>query len=767
MNKFVGRPIERVEDGRLLRGKGLFVDDLALDGMLHVAIVRSAVAHGRIGHVDVAAARALPGVVAAYVGADFDALPSIPVRLAPLDGVERYVQRPIATDKVRFVGEPVAVVVATRPEIAEDGADLVDVGIDALPAITDWATASADRSLLFEAQGTNVAARYTVGDGDIEAAFAAAAYTRRETLSCHRHTALPMETRGLVAAWDAADETLTIWGSTKVLWHNRRAIAGALGLNLDQVQMLGRDIGGGFGVRGELYPEDYLVPFVARDLGRPVKWIEDRREHLMATNHSREMDCDLEIACAADGTILGLRGIVYADMGAYTRTNGGIVPARAAQYIVGPYKVPATAFTVAMFMTNKTPVGTYRGPGRFEANFFRERLMDMAAADLGIDAADFRRANLIRSEDLPYSTGNLVPFEKPAVYDTGDYRAGLERVLEAVDYDRLRRLNGQEIDGRRHGVGLACFVECSGGGPRENARFALDGDGCVSVFTGGSFVGQGLETALTQIAADGLGLPMERIHVCNGSTRDLTEGFGTFASRSAIKAGSAVAATAKTFIDETLALASEMIGRPTNDLHWHNGAVAAHDGTVLFELADLARYAAEKGQALSVEGSFQNPELTFSYGAHAAHVAVDPRTGHVDVLDYYAVEDIGVAINPLVIHGQLIGSIVQGLGGTFLDHLVYDDQGQLLTGTLADYLVPTATDFPIVRGESYADKAAPSNPLGVKGAGEGGIVGVAGAVANAVAAALRPLGAEITRLPLSPSRVWQAITDGHPAKTKV
>jgi carbon-monoxide dehydrogenase large subunit len=759
MTKHVGRPIERLEDLRLLRGKGEFTDDLTLEGMLHAVVVRSPIAHGRIRHINIDGALALDGVVAAYVGADFDSLPTIPIRLAPLEGVEHFAQRPIATDKVRFVGEPIAVVVATTPEIAEDAAERVEIDILSLPAVTDWASSSSAASLLFDAQVNNISAFYSVNDGDIDAAFSSAAYTRRETLYCHRHTALPMETRGLIAAWDADLGALTIWGSTKVLWHNRRALADALRLDLDKVQLLGRDVGGGFGVRGELYPEDYLIPFVARDLGRPVKWIEDRREHLMATNHSREMSCDLEIACSEDGKILGLRGTVYADMGAYTRTNGGIVPARAAQYLVGPYKVPAAAFDVAMFMTNKTPVGTYRGPGRFEANFFRERLMDMAAADLGIDAAEFRQINLIQPQDLPYSTGNLVPFEKPAVYDTGDYPAALQRVLDAIDYDRLRRLNGQYIDGRRHGVGLACFVECSGGGPRENARFVLEEDGSVSIHTGGSFVGQGLQTALTQIAADELDLPMDRIRVHNGSTRELAEGFGTFASRSAIKGGSAVVVVAKIFIDAVLTLASEMIGRPTNDFHWRDGAIRTHDDALIFELEDLARHAASKGEVLAVDGGFHNPELTFSYGAHAAYVAVDPRTGHVEILDYYAVEDIGVAINPLVIHGQLIGSIVQGLGGTFLDHLVYDDQGQLLTGTLADYLVPTATDFPVVRGESYADKAAPSNPLGVKGAGEGGIVGVAGAVANAVAAALRPLGAEITRLPLSPPLVWRAIAD--------
>jgi aerobic carbon-monoxide dehydrogenase large subunit len=756
---FVGQSLERLEDNRLLRGKATFVDDVMLEGMVYLAILRSPVAHGRIVRVDVTRAAEMAGVVAAFAGADFDALPKIPLRLAPVEGVARFLQWPIARDKVRYVGEPIAVVVAATPELAEDALELIDLEIDPLPAVVDWTTACTPSALLFEENNTNVTARYTVSEGDMTKAFASAAYSRRETFYCHRHTALPMETRGLVAAWDKTDGRMKIWGSTKVLWFNRKATAEALGLELDQVDMMGTDIGGGFGVRGELYPEDFLVPFVAKKIGRPVKWIEDRREHLMATNHSREITCDLEIACSREGLILGLRGIVYGDMGAYTRTNGGIVPVRTAQFLIGPYRIPALEFDVAIFVSNKTPVGTYRGPGRFEANFFRERLMDMAANDLGIDAAEFRRINLIREDELPYSTGKLVPYENPFIYDTGDYQAGLERVLEAIGYDRLRSLNGKEIDGRRHGVGLTCFVECSGGGPKENSRVVLEDDGTISVHTGCSMIGQGLETALTQLAADTLGIGMSHIRVHNASTEDLDEGFGTFASRGAIKGGNAVVDGVKNFIEEITRFAGEIMGRAVNDLRWENGTIAAHDGTVLYDLPTLAKHAAARQRVVEANGSYFSTGLTFSYGAHAAYVAVDPRTGAVEILDYYAAEDIGVAINPLVVHGQLIGAIVQGLGGAFLDHLIYDEDGQFLTGTLADYLVPTATDFPKVRGETYGEKLASTNPLGVKGAGEGGIVGVAGAVANAVAAALRPIGVQITSLPLSPPRIWKSIAD--------
>jgi carbon-monoxide dehydrogenase large subunit len=766
VNFFVGQPIERVEDFRLLRGEGMFVDDIVRDGMLHLAILRSPVAHGRIAAIDLAPARALPGVVAVFGADDFAALPPIQLRLAPIAGVERFLQHPIAREKVRYVGEPVAVVAAVTPQIAEDALALITLDIAPLPAVVDWNTASHGAAMLFEQHGTNIAARYPVGFGDVPAAFAKADYRRRERFRCHRHTGLPLETRGLVAEWDERRAHLTVWGSTKVLWHNRKATAQALGLALEQVDLIGTDVGGGFGVRGELYPEDFLVPYVARALKRPVKWIEDRREHLMAANHSREIDCDLEIACTREGKILGLRGTIYGDMGAYTRTNGGVVPAKAAQFLLGPYRIPSVAFEVIIYQTNKTPVGTYRAPGRFEANFFRERLIDMAACDLGIDAADFRRINLIGEAELPYSIGHLVPYEKASVYDTGDYPAGFERILQAIGYERLRARNGQEIDGRRHGVGLACFVESTGGGPKENARFVLQADGSVAIHMGTSGLGQGHETVFAQIAADALGLALEKIRICNGSTADLSEGFGTFASRGAIKGGSAVAEGAKVFIEALLRFAAELIGRAVNDLHWQDGALVTHDGTRRFDLATLAREARARGRSIDVVGSFSNPDLTYSYGAHAAHVAVDGRTGAVEVLDYVAVEDVGRALNPLILHGQLIGAIVQGLGGTFLDHLVYDEQGQLLTGSLADYLVPTATDFPNVRGESFAHKAAPSNPLGVKGGGEGGIVCVAAAVANAVAAALRPLGVELTELPLSPPRVWQAIAEAEQSRVR-
>jgi carbon-monoxide dehydrogenase large subunit len=428
-------------------------------------------------------------------------------------------------------------------------------------------------------------------------------------------------------------------------------------------------------------------------------------------------------------------------------------------FLIGPYRIPAVEFQVALFYSNKTPVGTYRGPGRVEANFFRERLLDMAAADLGIDAAEFRRMNLLTESELPYSLGKLVPYEKAPVYDTGDYPAGLERVLRAIDYDRLVKINGQEIAGKRHGIGLCCYVEMSGAGDRETSRVILRPDGQIAVHTGCPLVGQGLATSLTQLAADALGIPLERVILHNASTEALEEGFGTFASRGAIKGGNAVVAGVNDFIQKVLRFCVDITGCAESELYWDTGTIRLRDGSMKFDLAQIAHHAAERDQAIEGRGNYVGQDMTFSYGAHAAHVAVDPRTGSVELVDYFGSEDIGYAINPRIVHGQLMGAIVQGLGGVFLDHLMYDDNGQILTTTLADYLVPTATDFPVIRGESYGEKRAATNPLGIKGAGEGGIVGVAAAAANAVAAALRPLDVKITSLPLSPARLWQAIVE--------
>jgi aerobic carbon-monoxide dehydrogenase large subunit len=574
-----------------------------------------------------------------------------------------------------------------------------------------------------------------------------------------RHTALPMEPRGLVAEWQ--DGRLTLFGAAKVPFPNRRILAQQLGLPDDAIRMVENDVGGGFGVRGEFYPEDFLIPFAARLVGCPVKWIEDRREHLIATNHARDVSCTLEIACSRDGAILALRGHARADVGAYLRTNGATGARNTAQILSGPYRVPNIHMQVSLHLTNKTPVGTYRGPGRFEADFFRERLFDIAAGDLGIDRVEFRRRNLIAESEMPYALAKVVELDLDTATDSGDYRRTFEHCLAEIGWAAKAPLQGKPIDGRLYGTAIGCYFEGGASGPREHARLVLESDGTVSVHVGSSANGQGLETAFAQIAADALEIPMGRIRgVFHGSTDLLPQGFGTYSSRSIVMGGSAILAAAAKLREMIRAATARRLGCEARDVEIVEGEVRVGAGTSGRTFVPLSEIA---NDGIVADGTYASPHRTYSYGAHAAHVAVDPATGHVEVLDYVAIEDVGRIINPAMLHGQAIGAIVQGLGGTFLEHLVYDQHGQLLTGSLADYLMPSAGDFPVVRAIALEEKPAPHNPLGAKGAGEGGIIPVGGVIANAVAAALRPLGVEPRELPLSPPKVWEMIEEARRA----
>jgi len=757
LKTLVGQPVIRTEDVRLLTGRGRYVDDVHVEGMLHAAVFRSSRPHGRIVAIDSSRAIALPGVVRVFTLPDFVAfLKPIRSRIASMPGFENFLQLPLATDKVRYVGEPIAVVVAETPQLAEDAVSLMSVEIEELPVVASWQAARAGTTLLHEKAGTNVSTNQ-VSRGDAEAAFKTAPYVRREQFSVQRHTAVPMETRGLVAVWDEPSQCMTVSGITKVPFFNRTTLAPMLGLPESSIVMKVADAGGGFGVRGEFYPEDFLVPFIARELNRPVKWIEDRREHFIATNHSREMTCDLEIACDRDGTILGLRGEVVVDVGAYARGTGGTSPSRAAQFLPGPYRIPNYACRINAHVSNKTPAGTYRGPGRIEANFFRERLIDMAAADLGIDPIEIRRRNLVTSREMPFDTGRLVTYEPPAQFDSGDFAGVLEQALTEIGWHDKQALQGREVDGWYHGVGVACFVESSAGGAKEHARIRLLPDGALDVYVGSTNSGQGHETVFAQVCADTLDLPLDGIRIICASTDELEEGLGTFHSRSAVMAGNAVRETALKFLERLKGVASDYFGRPNVEIAWSDGRFHV-DGKPGATLQDLARFATNRGDVIDVPGTFEYTGLKpFSYGTHAAQVAVDPRTGYVKLLDFVAIEDIGRVLNPLITHGQALGALVQSLGGTFLEHLVYDEHGQLLTASFADYLMPTASDFPNIRGKFVELALAPGNPLGAKGAGEGGGVAVAAAIGNAVSAALSSFGVQVRDLPLSPPRVWQLI----------
>jgi aerobic carbon-monoxide dehydrogenase large subunit len=746
-NSFVGAAVERREDLRFLRGRGQYVDDLSPQGLLHAVILRSAVAHGRLRGVDVSAALKIPGVHAVITAQDMPGGPPIiPMRLQPLPEFKPFEQPVIAADKVRYVGEPIAVVLADSAAIGEDALEAIAVDIETLPAVTDRAGATKGDSLLFGPNSGNIALTFTAACGDTAAAFKSAPYVRRESFRTQRHFGLTMEPRGVLAEWDAGRGILTVFGAAKVPFFNRRILAKQIGLPEHAIDMVENDVGGGFGARGEFYPEDFLIPFAARHIGRPVKWIEDRRENLMAMNHAREAEAEIEIACAKDGTILGLRGHTFTDMGAYMRTNGAVGSRNVAQFMSGPYRIPNIDMDVTLFMTNKTPVGTYRGPGRFETDFFRERLFDMVAKDLGIDRVAFRRQNLVVESEMPYAIATITPFESKDQFDSGDYQITLDRCLAEIRWDEKSKLQGKLIDGRYHGLALGCFIEGGAAGPKESARLALNDDGSVTVFMGSSAVGQGVETVFAQIAADALEIPMDRIRdVFHGSTSTVSDGYGAYHSRSVVMGGSALLDAAEKFRAAIRAEAARRLGCAEAAVKIDEDNVAGPDGRAL-PLRDLA--------GISAEGAFVNKKHTYTYGAHAAHVAVDPKTGHVGIIDYVAVEDVGRIINPMTLKGQVIGSLVQGLGGAFLEHLVYDEHGQLLTGSLMDYLLPTASDFPNLRSVTMEMKPSPINPLGAKGAGEGGIIAAGGVIANAVANALSAFDVDLRELPLSPPRVW-------------
>ena len=755
---YIGKPVTRLEDQRLLTGTGQYIDDVKLPGMAVMAILRSPYAHARIRRIDLDAARALDGVIDVFSAGDLDAdMPVIPLRLAPFDGFDRFLQRPIAVGKVRYVGEPMAVVIAQDRYIAEDALELIEIDVEPLPAVVTIEDATAGATLIHDAAGENVGTRYTVSRGDAEAAFGGAAYTRRERFVTNRHGAVPMETRGLIAEFDRDEPRLRLRGATKVNFFNRRHLAAAFGMPETSVELIETDVGGGFGARGELYPEDYLVPIASRRTGRPVKWIEDRRENLTATNHSRDIVCDLEIAATAEGDILGMRAVVRGDMGAYVRTNGGVVPSKAAQFLPGPYRIPSFTCDVQFLITNKTPVGTFRGPGRFEANFCRERMLDLMADDLGMDPAELRRRNLMTPEELPYRIGELVPGDPDATFDKGNYPAALERLLDECSYTE-RSAGTANTDGRARALGIACFIESSAAGPPESAGITVSAGGGVEVRTGASSVGQGTETGLAQICAEFLDIDLDRISVLHGSTTLVETGGGTFHSRNTVMAGNATRIAAEKLKGRAVDLAALRWNCETDDLTFDNGGV--NRSADRLSLQELAAFAESRGETLAAEALFDNEkQMSYSYGAHAAEVVVDIATGVVEVERYWLTEEIGRALNPAMVQGQAVGGVVQGLGGTFLDHFIYDDDGQLLTGSFADYLLPTTSELPEITAIALEESPSEFNPMGFKGAGEGGIVAVAAAVGNAVARALKPYGVSINELPLTPDRLRKALRD--------
>jgi len=766
----VGRSVKRREDERLLRGRGGYVADVVRPRALHLAVVRSPHPHARIQAIDVGPARACPGVVDVVTLADVPALArAIPMRMAERGQMARYLQRPLARDKVRYVGEPVAAVVADDRYRAEDALARVEVAYDPLPALVDTrAAAGPGAPLLFESEGTNVVASYTVACGDVERALGNADLVLRETFYVQRHSAVPLETRGALAEWDAGRGVLTMWGMTKVPHVNRRIVAEHVGLPEHRVRFLPTDVGGAFGVRGEVYPEDFLVAVLAMRTGRPVRWIEDRREHLQAANHSREQHHDVVIGLRRDGTILGIHDRFWNDMGAYVRTHGATAPNNTAAYIPGPYRVPSYRADVTCVVTNKTPAGTYRAPGRFEATFVRERIVDMAARALALDPAEIRRRNFIPSEAMPYDLGTTT-HGSGVVYDSGDYPRLFDAALDRVGYETLRTAQaGARRAGRHVGIGLAYVVEKSGLGPWESARVVVDGGGDVVVYTGIPSVGQGVETVFAQVCADVLGVRYEDVTVRYGDTEALPDSVGAFGSRGTVVGGNAVLGAAERVRDKILAVAARELEAHPADLELRDGAVRVR-GVVdrALTLREVARAAAvPRALAAGLEPGLEalhyhrQESMTYGHGLHLAVVEVDEDTGAVGILRYAVVYDVGRAVNPMLVEGQLVGGLAQGLGAALHEELAYDDTGQLVAGTLLEYHLPAAADMPPLQLWIREDDPSPTNALGVKGAGEDGIVAAGAAVANAVADALAPLAVEVRALPLRPCRLRELIRAG-------
>ncbi len=750
--RFVGRSVARLEDPPLLRGAGRFAADVDFPGQLHLRLVRAAHAHGRIVAIDTQAARAAKGVVAVWTRADIADLPPIDFREGPVPALAPYRQLVLAQDRVRYVGEPVAAVFAEDAALAEDAADLVTVAIEALPPLLDAAAPPAE----FAPGRSTEAVVETKSYGDVAAAFRDAFAVVALEFAIGRHSGVPLETRGAIARYDAARDVLALYGAAKVPHRTRDALARMLGRAPDRVQLYEGHVGGGFGVRGELYPEDVLVATAALRLGRPVKWIEDRREHLMATNHSRQQLHRVRAAVDRDGRILGIEDEFFLDQGGYIRTHGARVLDLTASMLPGPYRVPAFRSVGHFRLTNKTPAATYRSPGRYEGTFVRERLVDAVAARLGLDPIAVRRRNLIAAAEMPFHRG-LPALGDTVEYDSGDYAALLDKALAAADWEALQSALAQRrAAGEAVGAGIAFFVEKSGLGPRDGVAVSVDAEGEVELVTGGASLGQGFETVMAQICADALGCDYRRVRVIHGQTDRIDHGVGAHASRATVMTGSATAIAGAKLRETALAAAAQLMQAPAEALALRDGRVIRHGdaGGASLTLGEIARHLGPG--ALAAEGWHETAHMNYPYGVHIAVVAIDRTTGHVAVERYLAGYDIGRAVNPLLVKGQIVGGIAQGLGGALLEEFVYDRRGEPLSVTFADYLLPTLGDMPPVAVLLTEDAPSPLNALGIKGAGEAGVTGVGAAIAGAIDAALGRPGA-VTQLPVTPQRIRELL----------
>ena len=770
--KFIGQPIVRIEDAALLTGAGRFVDDIAVPGALEAAFVRSSFAHARIKSVDVAAARAAPGVHAVLTYADIrplltqDRMPlELRVELLP-PNVTPY---PLAKDEVVFAGEAIAAVIADSRYAAEDAAALVQVEYEPLPAVADCLAAIDPAAPRVDTrQASNIVKEFRQSFGNAEAAFAGAPHRAALRLKTHRGCAHPIECRAVLARYDALEDRLTVWDSTQETHDARGHFMALFGLDENQVRVITADVGGGFGCKHLLYPEEVVVAAASLMLRRPVKWIEDRREHFTATVQERDQIWDVEVAFDGDGRLLGLRGRMVHDQGAYT-PRGTNLPTNASTAVPGSYVLPSLDLRVIVALTNKVATLPVRGAGYPEGTFAIERCLDAIAHALKLDRAEVRRRNLVPADKMPYATGLTARSGAPIVYDSGDFPKMMEMVLAAIDHagfaERQRRARAQ---GRFLGLGMAMGIKGTGRGPFESATVRIDRSGKVSVFTGAVAIGQGLKTAFAQICAEQLGVAPRDITVVAGDTGAISLGMGAFASRQTVMGGSAVHVAAQAVRDKVRKAAAEMLEVDEGDLELRDGRVEVKGvprhgldfADIAIAMAGVPGYRLPGDLPPGLEHSHNHlgNSLTYAGAFMAAELEVDVETGHVELHRIVVVNDSGVVINPNTVRGQVIGSVVHTLGNTLFERMIYDEQAQPQTTTFAEYLLPTGPELPHIE-VILVEYPGKTNPLGVKGAGETACIPVPSAIVSAVENALEPFGVRLAEFPLSPAGIYQMIDD--------
>ncbi|MCC7364928.1 MAG: xanthine dehydrogenase family protein molybdopterin-binding subunit [Dehalococcoidia bacterium] len=787
--KLIGARIKRREDPRLIQGRGTYVDDIKLAGMLHMAFKRSDIAHGRIVSIDTSAAEAMEGVECVLTGAQLaEFLGPMPI-LTPFPAPPHYA---VATDTVRYAGEPVAVVVATDRYVARDAADAIQVEFDPLPVVVDPDRALAgdpavlhpDLTNILGQTGSNIALYVPAGTGfdpvagtvdnsAIDAAFANAEVVISQRMWNQRLVPNAMEPRGVVAHWEPGKDTLTVWSSTQNPHTARNTFCGLLGLGQDQVRVIAPEVGGGFGAKINIYGEDYVACAVSRRLGLPVKWIEDRSEAFVATTHGRDIVADLEIAAKRDGTILGLRVKLIADIGAYEMLLTALVPTLTNGMLSGVYDIPAIRSELYEVFTNKTPTDAYRGAGRPEGIYFVERGIDMLARELGMDPGELRRKNFIKPDKFPFMTqaGNQ--------YDSGNYEAALDLALKNANWEGLKReRDAARAEGRVVGLGMSFYVEICGIGGWEHASVTVHADGRITATTGTSPHGQGHETTFSTLLSGQFGVPADRITIVHGDTAMVKAGNGTLGSRSQVSGGTAIMNAGEKVKGRMAEFAAFMLGAEAeakaDELEFVDGRIQLAGtpsiGKTFEEVAAFAYMGAgnaagagmgypEGGAGLTDEAFWEPAGATFPFGCHIAMVEVDRDTGELAVKKLVAIDDCGTVVNPLIVEGQVHGGLAQGIGQALLEGAVYDEDGQLLTGSFMDYAMPRASDLPRFELDKTTT-VSPHTPLGTKGIGEAGTIGSTPCIVNAAVDALSPFGVTHLDMPLRPELLWRIIQGG-------